>query len=317
MLLNFRLKLYNFFKKNKFKIYIIIIVVAVIVAINIYLGKMKEIEPPSTNYQPHTAVISGGEVKSTKVKKNIETLIEEYVNYCNSKDYESAYNMLTDECKEYKFENKFEMFKEYIDYIFIKQMAYSIQDYSNKDNIYIYNVTISEDILATGMNNDDSDIKYEEKMVITKEKDDYKLSVGGFIKSEDMQVVSENNDMKIYIDKVVTFYDKVIYTIRIKNNTDYVIMLEREGEESSIGLSLNGDMRSEIIDNYGNNEKVIYPGNTKTIEISFSKFFDETREATSIIFNKVRILKEYTGVESLWEKESQDQVDAYSATIVL
>ena len=32
-------------------------------------------------------------------------------------------------------------------------------------------------------------------------------------------------------------------------------MLEREGEESSIGLSLNGDMRSEIIDNYGNNEK--------------------------------------------------------------
>ena len=64
-------------------------------------------------------------------------------------------------------------------------------------------------------------------------------------------------------------------------------MLEKEGEGASIGLSLNGDIRTEIMDNYGNNEKVIYQGNTKTLELSFSKFFDETRDVTSIIFNKV------------------------------
>lgn len=314
---NLRIKIYNFFKKNKFKIYFVIIIISVIVAINMYLGKMKEIQPPSTSYEPHTAIISGGEIKSTKVKKNIESLIDEYIKYCNLKDYESAYNMLTDDCKEYKFENKLEMFKEYIDYIFEKQKVYSIQDYSNKDNVYVYKVTISEDIMVSGMNNEDSDKKYEEKIVITKDKDNYKLSIGGFIKSEQMEVISENKDMKIYIDKLVTFYDKVIYTIRVKNNTDYVIMLDKEGEGASIGISLDGDIRKEITDNYGNNEKVIYPGNTKKFEISFSKFFDETRDVTSIIFNKVRILKEYTGVESLWEKESQQQVDSYSATVSL
>ena len=317
MLLNLRLKIQDFFRKNKFRIFILIIVLSVIITVNKYLGKMKEIEPPKTNYQPHTAVITGDEIKSIKTKNTLEEKINGYMDACGNKDYQTAYDMLSDECKEICFKKNISFFKEYIDSIYDKNKVYSIQDYSNKNNVYVYKVTISEDILASGLNNGDSEVKYEEKIVVTKDGDDYKLAIRGFINAKDLEIVSENSDMKIFIKKIVTYYDTVTYTVEVKNNSESIIMLQKDGEVSSVLLSLNGDLMKTKLDNYGNNDIVIYQGNTKSFDLTFSKYFDEDRNITELIFNRVRLLKEYTGVQSLWEKESNDLDNAYSATIKL
>ena len=317
MLLNLRLKIQDFFRKNKFRIFILIIVLSVIITVNKYLGKMKEIEPPKTNYQPHTAVITGDQIKSIKTKNTLEEKINGYMDACGNKDYQTAYDMLSDECKEICFKKNISFFKEYIDSIYDKNKVYSIQDYSNKNNVYVYKVTISEDILASGLNNGDSEVKYEEKIVVTKDGDDYKLAIRGFINAKDLEIVSENSDMKIFIKKIVTYYDTVTYTVEVKNNSESIIMLQKDGEGSSVLLSLDGDLRKTKLDNYGNNDIVIYQGNTKSFDLTFSKYFDEDRNITELIFNRVRLLKEYTGVQSLWEKESNDLDNAYSATIKL
>lgn len=317
MLLNLRLKIQDFFRKNKFRIFILIIVLSVIITVNKYLGKMKEIEPPKTNYQPHTAVITGDEIKSIKTKNTLEEKINGYMDACGNRDYQTAYDMLSDECKEICFKKNISFFKEYIDSIYDKNKVYSIQDYSNKNNVYVYKVTISEDILASGLNNGDSEVKYEEKIVVTKDGDDYKLAIRGFINAKDLEIVSENSDMKIFIKKIVTYYDTVTYTVEVKNNSESIIMLQKDGEGSSVLLSLDGDLRKTKLDNYGNNDIVIYQGNTKSFDLTFSKYFDEDRNITELIFNRVRLLKEYTGVQSLWEKESNDLDNAYSATIKL
>ncbi len=317
MLLYLRLKIQDFFRKNKFRIFILIIVLSVIITVNKYLGKMKEIEPPKTNYQPHTAVITGDEIKSIKTKNTLEEKINGYMDACGNKDYQTAYDMLSDECKEICFKKNISFFKEYIDSIYDKNKVYSIQDYSNKNNVYVYKVTISEDILASGLNNGDSEVKYEEKIVVTKDGDDYKLAIRGFINAKDLEIVSENSDMKIFIKKIVTYYDTVTYTVEVKNNSESIIMLQKDGEGSSVLLSLDGDLRKTKLDNYGNNDIVIYQGNTKSFDLTFSKYFDEDRNITELIFNRVRLLKEYTGVQSLWEKESNDLDNAYSATIKL
>ena len=315
MLLNLRIKFQNFIRKNKNKIYIAIVVIIAIVAVNIFLGRQMENAPPTTSYEPHTPIISGSEVKSKKAKQNIETKVKEYMDYCNKKEYEQAYNLLTEDCKECRFDNNIEKFKKYVDYIFDGEKIYSIQNYSNKDNVYIYQAIISEDIMATGMNEETSDEYYDEKIVLIKEGDDYKFAVDGFIEKETMEKISEDNYMKTTVESKQVYYDKIVYTLKIKNKTNYDIVLERNKEEDCIGISLDGEKREQEVDLYNNTEKVIYAGKTKTIQLTFSKYYDENREPDSIIFNKVRILEKYTGVEALWEEEVEKIIEQYSSTI--
>jgi len=315
VLLNFRIKLQDFIKRNKSKIFIGFIVIAVIIGVNIFLGKRRESAPPSISYEPHAPIISGSEVKSKSVKENIETKINEYMKFCNEKNYEAAYAYLADDCKECRFENDIENFKKYVDYIFDENKIYSIQDYSNKNNIYVYQVIISEDIMATGMNTETSDQYYDEKVVITKNGDEYKLAVAGFIQQKLMEKISEDQYMKLTVEKKVTYYDKIIYIIKIKNKTNYDIVLERDKEENCIGVYLGSETREQEKELYSNTEKAIGAGKTKTIELTFSKYFDESLEPKSIIFNKVRVLEKYTGVDELWEQELEKAIDKYSMTI--
>lgn len=317
MFLNLRIKLQNFIKKNKNKIYIATIVIIVIIAINIFLGKQIENAAPMTSYEPHTPIISGSEVKSKKTKENIETKVEEYMDYCNEKNYEKAYNLLTEDCKECRFNNDIDKFKKYVDYIFDGEKIYSIQNYSTKNNVYIYQAIISEDIMATGKNEKDSDEYYDEKIVITKVGDEYKFAVDGFIQKDTMEKVSEDEHMKTTVESKQVYYDKIVYTLKIKNKTNYDIVLERDKEEECIGISLDGEMREQEDEIYNNTEKVIYAGKTKTIQLTFPKYYDENREPDYIIFNKVRVLEKYTGVDSLWEEELNKVIAIYSSTISL
>lgn len=317
MFLDFRVKIYNFFKRNKVKIFIAIIIIAIIVGINIYLGKKQANQPPSTSYEPHTPIISGSEVKSEKTKATIDETIKNYMDKCNTKKYEDAYNMISSECKEAKFNNNIEIFKKYIDYIFDGDKIYNIQDYSNKDNIYVYKVTISEDILATGMNTEKSDITYDEMIVLDKQKDNsMKLSVAGFISKEDLNYIAEDEFMKITVEEKLTYYDKVTYKVKIKNKTSYAIVIAKDKEKDTCGISLkNSDSRAIILDQYANTEKAVRGKEEKTFELSFTKYFDEESDIQKLTFNKIRVLQEYTGIETKWEDELAKAVKTYSSTL--
>lgn len=312
-----RLKFIRFFQNNKYKIFIGLIILTIIIAINVMLGRMKDAEPPSTIYEPHTPIISGDKVTSKKTQNKIEEKIKNYMDSCMQKDYETAYNMLSDECKEYKFKNKIENFKTYINAMFADNRVYSIQDYSNKDNVYIYLVSIFEDIMASGMNNEESDEVEEEKVALTKDGDDFKISVGGFIKVENFEKVLEDDYMKISVVKKVTYYDKCIYTLKIKNKTNKTIVFDRNLESNWITASLNGEERNEARNIYGNYEKSVRGGNTKEFDIEIPAYFDEEKQPSSIKLNKVYVLDSYTGVDELWEQESQKAVKKYSVTINL
>ncbi len=316
MWLNFRLKMIDFMKKNRNKIFIGAIALTIIILVNIYIGKARESRPPTVSYEPHTPIISGNKVSSKKDQASIEDSIKQYMDLCNSKDYESAYNLISEDCRREKFKDNIDNFKTYIDYIFNGNKIYSIQDYSNKNNVYVYKVTISEDIMATGMNNEDSDKRYEEKIVLTKEDGNMKLSVGGFISSKNVEYISEDEYMRITVKKKITYYDKIIYEVSIKNKTNYAILLSRKNEKKSIGISLDGESSEEVVENYNTNERCIYGGNEYTMNLTFNKYFDEDVNKTSITFNKIRILQEYTGVEENWEDEINNKlVKQYSATI--
>lgn len=317
MWLNFRLKIAHFYRRNKKKIYIVAIVIGIIIAINTYLGYLQSIEPPKTNYEPHNPVIYGDEITDSKTKSSIEEAIKTYMDYCNDKDYTSAYNCLTDECKEFRFKNKISNFRSYIDYIFNDKKVYNIQDLSNKDGVYVYKVAITEDILATGMNTEESDLVYDEYVVLAKDGDNFKFSVDGYIKNEKMNIEYEDEYMKATIVEKVTTYETVTYKIKITNKTKNDIIFANIHDDKEYVLSLNGDYRIFKEDVVYPSQDVIEDMQTDEISMTFNKYFDESRPETELILNKIRILKDYSGVDSKWEKEVEKPVKAYSVTFKL
>lgn len=93
-----RLKIRRFFKKYKKIIIFIIIIWAIIFVVNYILKNMPKEDIPETTYEPNVSVMTEDEVPD-KWHETIESTIETFVQRCNNKEYEAAYNMLSDDCK--------------------------------------------------------------------------------------------------------------------------------------------------------------------------------------------------------------------------
>lgn len=311
MFTKIKVKIEEFFRKNKRIIIIGLVIWAIIFGINNIIGAIQNSQPPKISYNPKTPIVSGSNV-STSTYNKTEDIINKYIEFCNNKNYEEAYNLITDDCKEVKFSNNIDEFKSYVDYIFDEKKVASIQNYSNKDKTYVYKVTISEDIMATGRN--EEYLQYNEMIVAYKD-DLTKISLGGFIKKEELDYMNQDEYLRIWLEEKYTYYDKVTYKIKLKNLSVYPIVIVNQSEKGEVILSLQGDNRSMILDSYKNNDMIVYAGGTREFDISFNKYYDESRKETSLTLNKIRVLQEYTGISDKWEEELSKAITKYSMEI--
>lgn len=309
---DFRLKIRDFFRRNKIRLIVIIVAWVGVIILNQYLGHIDAPELPKTTYSPHTAVMDDSVVPK-RLQSPIEELIKKYVDYCNAKDYENAYNLLTDDCKKNVFSDNIDNFKMYVDSVFDTKKIYNIQNFSNKDGTYIYTVTILNDIMASGLTNEVLET-YEETMVITDNgTDDLKLSIRSYIKNENIDKMYEDDYIKINVTDVKVEYEYLTYKVTIRNKTDNIVVLEDFSVNDEIYLDTDygkrkrSDLLLEPI--------VIYPEETKNYELSFTKFFDEEAVINGLVFGDVRILKSYTGNEDTRQSELDNAVSIYSITL--
>lgn len=303
----FILKLKDFWRKNKAKVIIALLIWAVIIIINYILKNLKPEELPKTTYEPHTAVMDDSKVPE-KLQSPIENLIEQYINYCNNKEYENAYNMLSYDCIDNLYPN-IEDFKTYIDGIFDDKKEYYIQNYSNVENTYIYSICIFEDMLATGLTG--SEVKYyEEKFVIKNNNGNLELAIREYIGKEEKQSVYEDDYIKVAVQDMQQTYENQIYKVTITNRCEYPVVLADGTENNEILLGLKYENRN--IKNLPRGGIVIYENQSKTFELKFTKFYDENETVQSLIFNAVRVLKSYSGREELRQSEMDNAVRLYS-----
>lgn len=104
--------------------------------------------------------INGVIVKQEELDLEIENnnilFISKFLDYCNDKKIEEAYNMLSKECIEKKFYTVNVFKKEYIDEIFTYKKEYKIEKENN-----LYKIIILEGILESGsIENRNSIISY-------------------------------------------------------------------------------------------------------------------------------------------------------------
>ena len=286
--LDFRLKVRKFFREHKRVIIIIVIIWGLIIAINYFLKVPDEYKEPINN------------------------LIDNYVNYCNNKEYENAYNLLSNEFKS-KYCNTLDGFKSYVDELFDEKKIYNIQNYSNVDNVYVYRIRLLEDILATGTT-DGYEYK-EEKIAIQKENGVLKLSLNGYIGEKQLGIIAEDEYMRINIVKKDVTYEAENYTVEITNKTGNYINLLDNTESDEVVMKVNGDTRT--VKGLENGNLVVLPNSKKTIQLPFDKYFDDGANADSLVFNAIRILPEFSGNKDKAKQEKDKAVKLYSLTINL
>lgn len=312
MFLKWRLKIRNFFKKNKGKIFFIFIIWVIIIAINFLLSRKKETPVLNTTYTPHEVLLKSDYDVPEKLQNPIEDLIDDYINKCNEKEFSSAYALLTDDCKKNVFEDSEEKFTKYANSIFKTKKRYSIQNYSNYGGNYIYNIKIIDDIITTGLTGQEY-AYYEEKLAIKQNGDNLQLCVNDYMGEQELKKVIEDDNLKIRIENKIQYYGIEIYKIRITNKTNKQIVLYDGIVGNEIFLETGTENR---IPNKVNTSIVLEPNETRTFEITFSKYYDEQIKDIQLNFNKIRIINNtYTGEEKTEEEELNKSEKTYSMSV--
>lgn len=309
------LALRNFFKKFGKIIFIALLVWIIIFIFNMYLRNLPEQLVATNTYDPDDPVIEyGGRVPENELSSVNETL-ENYLTYCKNKEYENAFNMLTDDCKNFLYNNNIENFKTYVDSVFTTYNNYSYnQNYSNVNNKYIYDVTIlNNDILSTGTTGGYD--KYEEKITIVNEDDGTKkISNQGYIDNEEIGIDAEDDNIRVRINSKDMSYTRVGYNLTITNKTDKTIVIADNEASKEVTLNVNGYYQNAI--NIDSINAVLAPGETKDLQFVFDRFYDSQDNDSAFNFNYIRVLQNYTAGMSLSSQEEQ-AIRIYSFNISL
>lgn len=307
---DFRLKLRRWFRKYRRLIIIIFIIWLGIFLINMYFT-LRTVKPEaSTTYEAHTSVINTDTSTPTTLREPIENLIKKYVDYCNDGNYKAAFDLLSDGCKKYQFNDDIEKFMKHVYTKMPTQKQYSIQSYSNityeKTKIYIYEVKYTDDLLATGLTNSTYTYTSEKMSFYRDENDDLKMNVGDYILYDDVKRISENEYLKVDVISKVVSYTTEKYTVKLTNRSNYKIVVSDGVENEEIVLTLPNEIRNRLV----TSDIVLNPNEVITYEFEFPKFIDDGDTSQGILFSSIRVMENYSGAgEDVPEEVIQSEVD--------
>lgn len=303
-----RLRIRHWFRKYKNLILLIFLLWFSIFIINYFLGHRTIPREPTTTYEAHTSIIDSSSSVPKSMQNNIEEMIEEYVGYCNEGNYQKAYNMLSEDCKKYEFDNNVEKLMSHVLVRMPTPKKYGIQNYSNTKydgkNIYVYEIKYTDDILATGLTNTEYGFT-SEKMAFYKEDNEILMNVGEYIYHTDVKSISENEYFKIdVIDKVVK-YDSEIYEVKLTNRSNYTVVVADGIETEEVALVLPNETRNRT----SNTDIVLGPQESQTYKFEFTKYVDDNDKSQSLLFSSIRVMEHYSGTDEIPTTTIQSEID--------
>lgn len=304
------LAIQKFFKKNGRTILIVFIVWLIVVLINNYLKKQPKTIEIKNTYNPDKAIIDDNGDVPQMYRSTIKEAINKYFNYCNSKEYEKAYEMLTPDCQRFLYDNNTQTFKTYVDQVYDGYKIYNIQSYSNIGEVYIYDMHILNDIEATGTTDGYDD--YVEKVIIRKINNEFKISNQGYVGNEQLNKSAEDDNIKVFVDSRDMSYQKESYNMHITNKSDNYIIISNNQYNNEVTLNIGNEKRKAT--NISDATFVLAPHETKEFIFMFNKFYDDELETLAINFNMVRVVSAYKAGET---ENSNNTLETYSFNISL
>lgn len=228
------------------------------------------------------STLTGEELTESQI--NSLDVIEQFVNYCNSNNLQEAYNLLSNECKEEMYNTLDDFTNNYYNNVFGGQKKnFSLENWTGN----IYRVTITDDILSTGVYNEGQTLL--DYMTIIRDDDgSIKLNINSYIGREEINKSRSNDYLDVTVLRSDTYMDYQTYTFRITNKTGNSILLDDKVSTDTMYLTDDNELNySSYAHEKSEAELTFSPMETKEITIKYYNKYSSTREITGICFSRI------------------------------
>lgn len=297
MINKIRLKIIGFIKKNRYKIQdllkkvaivAIIVLIATIIATSFSGVQDQNTENEHNVYKPTETIIKGQDVSQEKFEQD-SNLVNTFLEYCNNKKVEDAYDLVSDECKNEKYPT-IEEFKEYYyNDIFAKKRECNLQAWISATDYIVYKVRYTNSMLSTGTY-DENDV-YEDYITLNRKNNTEKISIGSFVDTEECHIVTKEDGIEATVIMKKIYISDEEYEIYVTNNTEKTILLDNLNSSTSILLLSSTSQYLAYTNKLFISNLIIEPGETQRLQIRFIKSLGSNSESRRIQFSSV--IKDY------------------------
>ena len=292
----FRRFLSRIFKNNRTRIAVLSVVaimfgIYLLAVYNIQIEKNTPKEAKvNTIYNPRKTVVAGDNVSKEEFEKD-ETVIEDFVNYCNNKQYEKAYNLLTDECKEIMYPDLEEFVRVYCSKLFEIKKDYSLKSWINNGNYKTYLIKYADDSLSTGKYENTS--TYDDYITIVDENGVKRINTNGYVGRFYTNKEKQIDQLDIVVENADIYLTSIVYNLKVKNKTKKIIQLDGlTNSEIQIGLKTDEIVRRADKLSLNYLDLSVNPLETKIIKIKFNNNYSSGSFGSKIYLNNIILNRE-------------------------
>ena len=287
----------RFYNQNRRKIWVtILIIIFIFVIIQLFnFGAKKQLDDRTENIisnannvseykEKSDSLVSGGSVPEI-FQEEYGQLIDNFLSNCVSGNYEQAYQLLSEECKEELYPTVKSFSIDYCEGKFDSGKEYNFQSWIS-DVKTIYQVKIYDSILHSG----NANMNYiEDYYTITKEEGETKLNISNFVDRKSYNDISEDyENINIKVENISDYMDFEVVQINIENNSDKKIMLDSKKDTDGVYVIDNKGNKNYALLNENKDEDLIIDGNSsKKISIKFAKTYQSRLYTNEICFSKI------------------------------
>lgn len=290
-------RLFRWYNQNRHMFWIVVVIIvmafALIRTLNNYAKQVNRGSSSiyTTTYSavssnPNYSVISEKSVNE-KEANSITTIINDFINYCNLKETEKAYNLLSDDCKNELYKTKEDFEQKYLDIYFKTKKTYTYKAWIVSENVNTYRIEFTEDLLSTGGTNEK---KYEDYYTVVNVNGEYKLNINKYIANVNINRSISQDNLRITVISKDIYLENVIYNFKIENFRENDISLGNLNNPNTIILKDSNDLQYtaatwELIEQ----NLIVQERNIKNISIKFLREFKPQTRENAIEFNSINL----------------------------
>ena len=294
-------KIFRYYNQNKLKVWIgILLIIFLLILIKTLTANIKNNDLKNNDKETTSNVVSyrnqsksmvdGGSVSET-YSEDLGKFINQFFSYCIEHNPHNAYSMVSNDTKQELYQTEELFVKNYYQSRFNGNKDFSFQSWSSVDNVYIYQVKIFDNMLATGQS---SENYIEEYVTISNENGEYKLNINSYLGRKNINKKSEDKNLSVEVIRVDRYLDYEIYTLSVQNKKETDMILDTRRKTSSCYVKDDRDNKFEALLYENKEEELAFsPNEKKTIRIKFSDSNRKNLKIKSINFTDIVESNEY------------------------
>ena len=194
--------------------------------------------------------------------------------------------MLSDECKELLYPTVETFSKVFIKSVFYINRMYSLQNWFIDNNSYTYYIKYTDDVMATGdLNSDENKGDY---ITIIKKDDKYYLNISSYVGRQNINKGISKDNVSYVVNWADMYINYTILNFTVKNNTGKTICLDAKEDTEATYIYDRNEVKYEALINENTTEDLMVRNkSTKTVNIKFSKMYNQSRILSGVIFNDI------------------------------